>query len=200
MSATFSYGYDIKFYLDKALEILKKRYPWADKAQFDKQLRYAIEKENGHYHYIRYVIFREDNIAREIWDVNPPSPYKPVKTSDEFIRQIVSDNDYNIMHANHVAKVYKVAFERGRKAGKDWYLERYEFKRMQTGDYFVFVQAGDRMTGASRDFYIPREYFQGTFAEFLAKYEKLVPGDDFGLYRTDLEKDAGLKAFLGFSI
>jgi len=71
---------------------------------------------------------------------------------------------------------------------------------MQTGDYFAFIQAGDRMTGGSRDFYIPREYFQGTFAEFLTRYEKLVPGEDFGLFPADLEKDFGLKAFLGFSI
>lgn len=200
MAATFTYGYDIKVYLEKALEILEQRYPWADKAQFNKQLRYAIEKENGHYHYIRYVAFSKDNIAREVWDVNPPSPYRPVKTSEDFIKQIVNDNDYNVMHANKVASVYKVAFERGRKAGKGWYLERYEFKRMQSGDYFAFVQAGDRTTGGSRDFYIPREYFQGSFAEFLAKYEQLVPGEDFGLYTADLEQDKGLKEFLGFTV
>jgi len=53
MSATFCYGYDIEVYFKKTLEILKKRYPWADKSQFNQQMRYAIEKENGHYHYIR---------------------------------------------------------------------------------------------------------------------------------------------------
>jgi len=199
MAATFTYGYDIEIYLKKALDILKNRYPWADKSQFSKQLRYAIERENGHYHYIRYVSFHENDIVREVWDVNPPSPYLPVNTSEAFIRQIVSDNDYDVMHSNKVEKVYQVAFAGRREAGKGWYLERYEFKRMQSGDYFAFVQAGDRMTGGSKDFYIPRDYFKGSFAEFLTKYEKLVPGENFGLYRADLEMDKGLKAFLGFT-
>lgn len=197
MAIKFSYGYDIEVYMEKALEELKKLYPWANRSQFNKQRRFAIELEKGEYHFIRYTDFGEGDIKREVLDVRPPS-YKPIHTAADIIREIVCANEYEVMHAIKVVKTYSVPFEQGRMADKHWYLEHYDFKRMDSGDYFVFVQAGNGGTGGGRDFYIPREYFKGSYKNFLDKYTKLVPGDSFGLYREDLEKDQKLKAFLGF--
>lgn len=195
----FEYGYDVEVYIQKAVEILKNQYHyhWADSSLFNKQTSYAIEEENGEYHYIRYTTFSEDDIEREILDVAPNPPYKKVECAEDFIRFIASDNEYAVQYSNRKVANYKVRFEQGLMVDR-WYIERYEFNRLQTGDYSAFVQAGDRTTGASRDFFIPPEFMTGTFEEFLDRYEGLVPGEDFGLYKKDLIKDEGLKAFLGF--
>ena len=78
-----------------------------------------------------------------------------------------------------------------------WYLERYEFNEHKLGGYSAFVQAGDRVAGGSRTFFIPDSYMKGTYEEFLDKYCELVPGY-FGLGKADLINDKGLKEFLGF--
>lgn len=81
--------------------------------------------------------------------------------------------------------------------GGGWMLERYEFHKLANGTYQAFIQGGDRYTGGSRTFDIPKDYLDGTYEEFLDKYEQLVPGGHFGLSKEDLLVDGGLKAFLG---
>lgn len=197
--AKFEYGYDVNIYIQKAVERFRQdyHYHWADKSLFGEQYRYAIEEENGKHHYVRYVRYSRRQVEKEVLDVKPDFPYDKVKNAEDFIARIVSDNEYEMLAQNPKVANYKVQFKPGTDAG-GWNLEHYEFNRHKTGDYSAFVQAGDRTTGGSRDFFIPPDYLTGTFEEFLDKYSDLVPGRHFGLYKEDLEKDEGLKKFLGF--
>lgn len=120
------------------------------------------------------------------------------ETGDDFIRYIRDDNRYNIEGANEITETYKVDFNLSEGACNGWNPERYELRRHETGDFSAFVQAGDRITGASRVFFIPRSFFDGSFDGFLDRYGELVPGEYFGLSREDLKKDPGVKTFLGF--
>ena len=45
MNKKFEYGYDVKKYIDKAIEKLKETYPWATREMFRKEYTYKIEKE-----------------------------------------------------------------------------------------------------------------------------------------------------------
>lgn len=201
-SPSFEYGYDVQNYISRAVEIFRTEYHyhWADASIFNSETRYAIEKgEDGAYHYIRRVAFSDDDVETEILDIAPWSPYPRVENAEDFIRRIVSDQEYCVFHKNHPVANYRVSVTPGLKVD-GWYIERYEFNRLETGDYAAFVQAGDRTGGASRDFFIPPEFFSGTtFDEFLTRYETLVPASAFGLSADDLRKDPGLRAFLGFS-
>ena len=61
------------------------------------------------------------------------------------------------------------------------------------------VQAGDRVTGGTREFFIPPDCFETkSYEEFLDRYLEIVPGGAFGLYKKDLLSDTGLKEFLGY--
>lgn len=194
----FIYGTDVNVYLEKAVERIKEKfgYHWADLSQFHKQYRYAIE-EDGQYHFIRYTIFYEDDIEREVLDVNPLNSWGLVRNGDEFIDRIAYDNEKSVYYANPKIASYEVMFKEGLLVDH-WYIERYEFNKHESGDYSAFVQAGDRTTGSSRDFFIPPHFFNGTYEEFLDKYQTLVPGNQFGLFKEDLIKDEGLKKFLGY--
>ena len=195
----FEYGYDVSAYLEKAVEKIKegKHYHWVDISQFSKQYRYEVEEENGEYHYVRYIVFTDETV-REVLDVSPFNEWDRVNGADDFIKLIVRDNEAHVFAANKKITCYKVPFENGLDIG-GWYLERYEFLKHETGDYSVFVQAGDRTTGASKYFFIPPQFFHGTYEEFLDQYETLVPGKEYGLYKKDLIDDEGLKEFLGFN-
>lgn len=195
----FTYGYDVGVYLKKAADRLKeeKYYHWADVSQFHARRRYAIEKDDGEYHFIRYTLFSEDNVLREVMDINPINSRELVGNGDEFIKLIADDNELTVYYANPTDASYSVRFKAGLEVDR-WYIERYEFRKHKTGDYSAFVQAGDRTTGASRDFFIPPQFLRGTFEEFLDKYLTLVPGEKFGLFKGDLITDEGLRSFLGF--
>ena len=65
------------------------------------------------------------------------------------------------------------------------------------GGYSVFCQAGDRVAGGSRTFFIPPDYFNGTYDEFLDKYIELVPSV-FGFTKEELAEIPELKKFLGY--
>lgn len=195
----FSFGFDVNVYLSKAIERIKEQYHyhWADLSQFCNQYRYTIEESNGQYHFIRYTEFSEGDIEREVLDENPLNSWELVRNGEEFIDRISKDNQLSVYYANPKIANYKVQFKAGLEVGS-WYLERYEFNKHKTGDYSAFVQAGDRTTGGSRDFFIPPHFLCGTFEEFLNQYQALVPGEQFGLFKDDLINDEGLKRFLGF--
>ena len=118
------------------------------------------------------------------------------KTPEDFYSAILNHNEYKIASYNPIKDTFKVPIACGTDA-HGWYLERYEFSSHELGGYTVFVQAGDRTTGGSRTFYIPQDYFDGTFDEFLDKYTVLVPRS-FGMGKEDLKNTKGLKEFLGF--
>lgn len=195
----FPYGLDVNVYLNKAVERIKEKYHyhWADLSLFHKQYRYAIEEEDGQHHFIRYTIFDKDDIEREVLDKNPLNSFDLVKDGDEFIEHVAIDNELAVFYANPKTANYKVKFQPGLEVDH-WHIERYEFNKHQSGDYSAFVQAGDRSTGSSRDFFIPPHFLEGTYDEFLDQYQILVPGEQFGLFKEDLIEDKGLKDFLGF--
>ena len=187
MSSNFPYKYDVDVYIDKAIEKMKFTYPWVKREILLDKYRYAIEKVGNRYKYVSYYTWDDGKVDREI-----------VKGgADEFIKRIMQDNYYRVESANPTKEVFKVPFACGTDA-HGWYLERYEFRTHDLGCYSSFVQAGDRCTGGSREFFIPPSYLEGTFSDFLDKYMEMVPGGSFGLYREDLENTPGLKEFLGF--
>ena len=185
MSKKFPYGYDIEKYIDKAIEKMKYTYPWVKKELFDKRYEYSIEKIGNRYQYIS--TYHWDNREeREILKCN----------SEEFIQKIIYNQEYKIEDANPVKEVFIVPGQSG-KIISGWHLERYEFRSHVLGGYSVFCQAGDRVTGGSRTFFIPNDYFTGDYNEFLDKYIKLVP-PSFGFTKDELLNIKELKRFLGY--
>ncbi len=186
MSKKFPYGHDINKYIDKAVEKMKYTYPWAKKELFGKKYEYLIEKTNNKYQFA--YIYHWDNSSSE----------KKVLYIDgeEFIQQIIWQQEYTIQEYNKVKKVFVVPGQAG-KILHDWHLENYEFRKHQLGGYSVFCQAGDRVTGGSRTFFIPPSYFSGSYEEFLDKYIELVP-PSFGFTKEELESIPELKKFLGY--
>lgn len=189
MSKKFPYGYDINKYLDKAFDLIKETFFWVRKDMFDERYEYDIEKEGNRYEYIVYYTDQDGEKTRRVLDW--------CKKPKDFYNIVKSDNEYKITSYNPIKETFKVPIDCGKDAG-GWYLERYEFSSHEQGGYSVFVQAGDRVTGGSRTFYIPQDYFKGTYDEFLDKYVKLVYPRAFGMSREDLDNTKGLKEFLGF--
>ena len=94
---------------------------------------------------------------------------------------------------------YHVLFEPQTVAGA-WNLEKYSFTKYEGNIYISSVQAGDRVSGAGRNFYIPPRYMQGhSYKEFLEGYFSDIanPGT-FGLSVGKLIDNESLKTFLGF--
>lgn len=183
----FRYGYDIDVYVDKAFEILKKTYWWADRSNADKKCRFTIEERDGQHEFVEYRGKKDKGTVVD-----------GCQTSDLFVSYLVSHYDDDVRAANKEVARYDVDYA-PRELFGGWNLERYIFYKLRTGDYKVFVQAGDRASGASREFYIPPEFFkEKTYDGFLDRYIELVPGDSFGLFKEDLIKDEGLREFLGY--
>lgn len=196
----FEYGTDISAYLERAIEELKTayHYHWADVSYFEPAYRYAIEEIKGEFHYVRYEKYAGSELKKTVLDAEPKSSiYKKIKNGREFIKRIVADNSDYVLVSNKKVATYKVSFKPGTEC-QDMTLERYEFNRRESGDFSLLVQSGDRWSGGSRDYFIPPEFFKGTYDEFLDKYLTLFPGDKFGLYKEDLINDTGLRSFLGF--
>lgn len=81
-----------------------------------------------------------------------------------------------------------------------WHLEHYDFHKRQNGSYVVSIQAGDRMTGGTREYKIPADKLTGTYEEFLNVYlDKILHHFCYGVGYDELLSDGGLKAFLGFT-
>lgn len=185
MSKKFPLGYEVDNYINEALKRLKETYPWVTLELFDKSHKYKIEKENNRYKYIAYYEWY-GGLDRDEF-----------KTSDEFIEKIMGDNSWSIERANPEVDIFKVPIECGIEI-HGWYLEKYEFRTHVKGGYSSYIQAGDRVTGGSREFFIPPKYFAKTFDEFLDNYLELVPANHFGLDKEYLKNVKGLKEFLGY--
>lgn len=188
MTKKFIYGYDANKYIEKAHYILREKYPWFKEEMLEKKVKYTIEKIDGKYKFCSYSIYSDGEEKRYILDCD----------GEEFISNIVENGSFYVENANPTKDVFKVPFECGTDA-HGWHLEMYEFRTHKLGGYSSFVQAGDRCTGGSREFFLPESFFEGTFDEFLDKYIELVPGWAFGLYKEDLQNVDGLKEFLGFT-
>lgn len=186
MSKRFIYGYEIEPYINKALEKLKYKYPWATKDMLKKEYIYSIEKINGRYKPVSIYKWDEDVTTRNEYDFD----------GEGLINLIYSDNTFWIEAANEIKDIFKVPSEKQIIIG-GWYLERYEFRSHKLGGYSVFLQAGDRTAGSSRTEFLPESFFEGSFDDFLDKYIELIPSH-FGFTRDELKKAKGLKKFLGF--
>jgi len=186
MSKKFPYGYDINKYIDKALEIMKNTYPWAKKELFDKKYEYIIEKVNNKYQYAYIYTWDDSSKEKTVIDGD----------STNFINTIIWQQEDRIQQYNKVKEIFIVPGQAG-KIIHDWHLEKYEFRLHELGGYSVFTQAGDRVTGGSRTFFIPPSYFEGSYEDFLNKYIQLVP-PSFGFTKEELSKIKELKKFLGY--
>lgn len=188
MTKKFPYGYNIDKYIEECCKRLKKDYFWFTKDMLDKRYKFTIEKEDNKYQYIRY--YKDEyNEIRTVLDW--------IKSFDEFYSSYECSNEYSITKANPIKDVYKVPIKSGSDA-HGWYLERYEFNSHELGGFSVFVQAGDRVTGGSRTFYIPQDFFNGTYEEYIDKHCELIPPSHFGMGKEELLNDKNLKKFLGF--
>ncbi len=185
MSKKFPYGYDVEIYIEKAIEKMKFTYPWVKRELFDKRYEYLIEKVNNKYQFI-YIYHWDDEEKREMLDID----------GDKFIDEIVWHQQYHVEDYNKVKDVFVVPGQNG-KEFQGWYLERYEFRSHELGGYSVFCQAGDRVTGGSRTFFIPPSYFDLDYDQFLDKYIELVP-PSFGFTKNELVAIPELKKFLGY--
>ncbi len=185
MSKKFPYGYDVETYINKAIEKMKYLYPWVKREMFDNRYEYSIKKIDNKYQY-GYTYHYDDKDSFSVLD----------QTADEFIDYIIWQQEDNVQRYNDIKDVFEVPGQYG-KSVHGWYLENYEFRKHILGGYSVFCQAGDRVTGGSRTFFIPEDYFDGTYEEFLNKYIELVP-PSFGFTKEELLEAPGLKEFLGF--
>ncbi len=186
MSKKFPYGYKVESYIDKAIEKMKEIYPWAKKELFDKRYEYLIEKINNKYEYVYIYHWNNSSLDKKILKVD----------GDRFIQEIIWHQEYTIQEYNGVKDKFIVPGQSG-KVLNGWHLENYEFRSHKLGGYSVFCQAGDRVTGGSRTFFIPPSYFGGNYDEFLDKYIKLVP-PSFGFTKEELAEIPELKKFLGY--
>ncbi len=186
MNKKFPYGYDVEKYIENAIEKMKFTYPWVKRELFDNRYEYLIEKDNNRYQYAYIYHWKDNTSEKTILKVD----------GEEFINQIIWQQEYAIEDYNEVKDVFVVPGQSG-KENHGWYLERYEFRSHKLGGYSVFCQAGDRVTGGSRTFFIPPSYFDGDYDEFLDKYIELVP-PTFGFTREELANIPELKKFLGY--
>ncbi|WP_019001880.1 hypothetical protein [Succinimonas amylolytica] len=183
----FPYGFCADVYLAKALEKLRLTHPWAEAGMFSRDFSYAVEEENGRMVFVRYCRAGNKSV-REVRDLD----------SAAFIDSVISDNVYDVERANPVKEVFDIPLPPGISIGSDWVLEKYQFRTHELGGCSSMVQAGNRVTGGNREFFIPPEFFRGSFDDFLEQYNRMVPGA-FGLDRDYLKGVSGLGEFLGFS-
>ncbi len=181
----FKYGLDIQVYLDKAFENTKKDYRWLDKKMLKDCYQYDIKKVKGDLEFVS----RYGNEGK--------FTVENAESADRFIEWVTHEYQNAALRANKSVATYNVSFKGVEIHG--WHLERYTFYKLKSGDYKVSVTAGDRTTGGSRDFFITPYCFEAkTYEEFLDRYEEIVPGGSFGLYKEDLLPDEKLKKFLGY--
>lgn len=183
--AKFRFGTDIKAYLEKAFENVKKDYRWLDKKMLGKTWQYDIRRVGGDLEFVRR--YRGES-EYSVYDV---------KSAEQFIEWVEHDYQSVALQENKVLASYEPHF--GHIEIHGWGLERYVFYKLKSGDYKVSVTAGDRVTGGSRDFFITPYCFEAkTYEEFLDRYLEIVPGCSFGLGKEDLLPDGDLKKFLGY--
>ncbi|MCR4814176.1 MAG: hypothetical protein K5879_05055 [Lachnospiraceae bacterium] len=181
----FKFGTDVEVYLEKAYKNVRKEYHWINKKMIKSRVRYDIRKIDGDLEFVRAF--------------NGSGEYHVLEygSAEEFIECIERDYQEVALSENPVTATYDVPF--GRVEIHGWYLERYRFVKMQSGDYKVEVQAGDRVTGGNRTFFITPECFEAdTYEAFLDRYLQIVPGESFGLSKKELLQNRELKKFLGY--
>ena len=181
----FRYGLDIEVYLQRAMEAVRKDYRWLTRPMLDDYCRYEIRQVDGDWEFVQAYLGSDDFSVCDC------------ATAEQLVEMIVHDAQEAALRANPVTDEYAVPF--GRVEVHGWYLEHYIFYRLQTGDVKVSVQAGDRVTGGTRVFFIPPDCFEAdSYEAFLDRYLRIVPGESFGLGKEELLQDKQLQHFLGY--
>ena len=182
----FTYGFDTKDYMDEALRRLKVNHSWVTFEDFHKNWKFAVEKEGRKHVFVQYYCYDDGRISREIYDSD----------GEDFVKHIVWMNQDYIEWNNEVTETFRVETPRGIE-DCGWYLERYEIRKHKRGGVSALIEAGNRSSGGSKTYFLPGNFFEGTFKDFLEKYNDLLPGR----YNIDdelLKMNPGLKKFLGF--
>ena len=181
----FKYGTDIKVYLQKAFDEVKE-YSWLEPQMLEVNWHYDIQKINGEWEFVTAYGDKYKYYIRECG------------SADDFIKTVISDYQAEALEANPVVDSYDVPFGHVLRF-MDGILNTTEFTKLKSGDYKVSVQAGDRVTGGAREFFITPNCFKTkSYETFLDRYLEIVPGEHFGLRKKDLLADEKLKKFLGF--
>lgn len=184
-SVKFKLGMDIETYLEKAYENVKKDYRWLDKKTAEEYCQFAIKKVCGDWEFVR-----KHQYDKKFYVCDCSS-------AESFIQLAEHEWQEAAIRANAVVDAYEVSF--GSIEIQGWYLEKYIFYKLRSGDYKVSVQAGDRVTGGGRDFFITPYCFEAeSYGEFLDRYLEIVPARSFGLGKEELLPDKKLKKFLGY--
>ena len=182
----FTYGYDIQNYLDEALKRLKFTYSWVTFDDFDKDTEFAIEKEGRKHIFVSYSHYNDGSTERRVFEGD----------GDGFVKRIMWLNDTSIESSNKVIKKIRLEMPLGIE-DCGWYLESYEMRKHKRGGVSTLITAGDRSAGGSKAYFIPDSFFEGTFEEFLEKYNELLPGR-YNIDEEVVEMNPGLKKWLGF--
>lgn len=181
----FRYGTDIDVYLAKAYENTKKDLRWLNKKMLESSWHYEIKQIDGDW---EFVCVRNDDDRQTVFNCS---------SAERFIEIIEDEYQGKALRANPVVAEYPVSF--GHIELHGWNLEKYVFAKLKTGDFKVTVQAGDRVTGGSRDFFVKPYCFEAkTYGDFLDRYLEIVPAESFGLSKEALLSDKKLKEFLGY--
>lgn len=181
----FRLGTDVEVYLKAAYDNVKKDYRWLNKRIVNKSWHYAIKQVDGDLEFVKWSKDENDFSVLNC------------ESAERFIENVENDYQTAAIRANPAVAEY--AFPFGYIELHGWNLEKYVFSKLRTGDYKVYVQAGDRVTGGSREFFITPYCFEAeTYEEFLDRYLQIVPGGSFGLFKEDLLPDEKLKKFLGY--
>ncbi len=181
----FKFGLDIEVYLEKAFKNVKKNYHWLNKRMIKKGDKYAIEQVNGDWEFtVLYKGYAEYRVFE-------------CSSAENFIKNVEYDYENIALRENPVVDTYSVPFGGVKLNG--WNLERYEVYKLKSGDYKVNVQAGDRVTGGNREFFITPDCFKAdTYEEFVDLYQKIIPGNSFGITKKDMLGNKDLKKFFGY--
>lgn len=171
-------------YITKAINRLKKIHPWVSKKHLRPNYSYAIEEKNKRKEFVSYFDHKE------YWR-------KSLEDEESIIQGIISDHEWWIENQNPIIDTLKLHYYGAEDLG-EWRIEWYEFRKHKKGGYSSHVTAGNRSAGGSREFYLPPSFFEGTYQEFVQKYNDFVPGA-FYLSNDILEKNIELKRFLGFT-
>ena len=187
MAKKFTYGYDVNAYINEALNRLHECHAWATLEDFRDDHSYAIEKEGRKHVFVRYIKRDDGTSERNILEGD----------GEAFVKTIYYDNEWLIEIHNETTESFRLEGPGGVDIA-GWTLERYEFRKHARGGISSWIQAGNRSTGGSREFFLPDSFFEGTFDEFLEKYNDFVAGC-FSIPVRWAKETKGLKEFLGFN-
>lgn len=178
----FRYGYDVMPYREELLRRLKVRHPWVTMEFMNSIGRLEIEEVDGEYEFVNYYEYF-GSMDRKVLGYKTTGAVLEVQ-KEEIARELI--------RLNPVIASYSPAHSTVVDPG-GWRLECYTIRKHATGDYSLFQQAGDRVSGGSREDMInPAAFRETDYSEFLEWVPKC------GIPKEELMDDEGLRAFFGY--